>query len=122
MNLNIFLPAIFSILITIVSMPLTIIFAKKFKLLDNPKLRPHPAHTQMRTVPRAGGLACFMGIVLAIIFFIPLERHTIGILIGISVLLIVGLADDKYQNLSPYLRLLMQFIAAAAVVLSGGRY
>ena len=119
MNSSLTLPAIFSILITIASMPLTIIFAKKFKLLDNPKLRPHPAHTQMRTVPRAGGLACFIGIVFAIFIFIPLEKQTLGILIGLLLLLLVGLADDKYQNLSPYLRLLMQFIAAAAVVLSG---
>jgi len=119
MNLNTTLPAIFSILITIASMPLTIIFAKKFKLLDNPKLRPHPAHTQMRTVPRAGGLACFIGIVFAIFIFIPLEKQTLGILIGLLVLLLVGLADDKYQNLSPYFRLFSQFIAAFIVVASG---
>lgn len=119
MNSNLTLPAIFSILITIASMPLTIIFAKKFKLLDNPKLRPHPAHTQMRTVPRAGGLACFIGIVFAIFISIPLEKQTLGILIGLLILLLVGLADDKSINFSPYLRLIAQFIAASAVVLSG---
>lgn len=119
MNLDVFLPAIFAVCITIAAIPLTISFAKKFKLLDNPRLRPHPAHTQKRTVPRAGGLACFIGIILPILMFIPLDKHILGMLIGLSVLLLVGLVDDKIINFSPYLRLFSQFIAAIIVVASG---
>lgn len=117
--MELILPIVSSFLITFAVIPLTIIFARRFNLLDNPKIRPHPAHTQRRTVPRAGGLACFVGIVSAMLIFIPFEKHTLGILIGLFVLLVVGLLDDKYQNLSPYFRLISQFMAAAFVVGSG---
>lgn len=114
--MNLFIPTVISFLITIFSLPFTIIFAKKFKLLDNPKLRPHPAHIQKRIVPRAGGLAVFLGIVSAILIFIPVEKTTIGIILGLLILLLTGLLDDKYQNFSPYFRLTLQFLAAAAAV------
>lgn len=114
-----FLPAAVSLFITLLFTPLTIIFAKKFNLVDNPLLRPHPAHIQKRTVPRAGGLSVFIGLLWAIIIFIPIEKTTTGILVGLSILLIVGLADDKFQNISPYLRLLCQIFAAAVIIISG---
>lgn len=117
--MNFLLPALISLLITLAAIPLTIALAKKFKLMDNPKTRPHPAHTQARIVPRAGGLPVFAGIVLATLIFIPFEKSTIGILAGLSVLLIIGLLDDRRQNLSPYFRLAGQFVAAGIVVLSG---
>ncbi len=117
--MNLILPAIISFLITVLTIPLTIIIAKKFKLLDNPKTRPHPAHTQQRIVPRAGGLPIFVGIISALLIFLPFEKYSFGILAGLSILLVIGLLDDKYQNFSPYFRLIGQFIAAAAVVLSG---
>ncbi len=117
--IDLFTPAIVSFLITAFSIPLTIKLAKKYKLLDNPKLRPHPAHTQQRIVPRAGGLSNFLGIVFAILMFIPLEKYTVGIITGLSILLVVGLLDDKYKNLSPYFRLAVQFAVAIIIVLSG---
>lgn len=97
----------------------TIWLAKKFNLVDNPRLRPHPAHIQKRVVPRAGGLLPFIGIVSAIIIFLPLTLNISGILAGLTILLIIGLLDDRYPGFSPYLRLLGQFIAAAFVVFSG---
>ena len=97
------IPAVISFLITVFAIPPTIKLAKKYKLIDNPKLRPHPAHTQNRTVPRAGGLAVFIGLFATILIFIPLDNTTLGILVGLTILLFIGLSDDKYQNLSPYL-------------------
>ncbi len=113
------LPATISFLITILAIPPTIKFAKKFNLIDNPKTRPHPAHTQTRTVPRAGGLAIFFALFLTILIFTPLQKTTLGILGGLVILVTVGILDDKYRNLSPYLRLLSQFIAAGIFVSSG---
>ncbi|OGE18616.1 hypothetical protein A2967_02560 [Candidatus Daviesbacteria bacterium RIFCSPLOWO2_01_FULL_41_32] len=117
--MNILLPALASFLATVFSIPFTIRLAKKFKLLDNPKIRLHPAHTQQRIVPRAGGLPVFIGITTAILIFTPFKNYTLGILAGLFVLLLVGLLDDKYQKLSPYLRLIAQFIAAGIVICSG---
>lgn len=113
------LPLIFSFLTTSILVIPTIVFAKRLKMVDDPKLRPHPAHIQKRTVPRAGGLPIFIGIVFAVLFFIPIEKQTLGIILGLLILLLIGLLDDKYQKLSPYLRLFGQFVAAAIVVLSG---
>lgn len=93
--------------------------AKKFNLVDNPRLRPHPAHTQKRVVPRAGGLLPFIGIVFASLVFLPLTSQLLSILAALTILLAIGLLDDRYPSFSPYLRLLGQFIAAALVVLSG---
>lgn len=117
--MNLILPAVLSFIITFLAIPFTILLAKRFKLMDNPKLRPHPAHIQKRIVPRAGGLAIFLGIVLTMLFFTPLNLSTWGILIGVSILLIIGLLDDRYQNFSPYFRLIAQFAAASVVVTSG---
>ncbi|MEK7617228.1 MAG: MraY family glycosyltransferase [Patescibacteria group bacterium] len=112
-------PAFFSFLTTAVSIFPTIKIAKKFKLLDNPRIRPHPAHIQSRIVPRAGGLAVFAGLFITILFSTALEKTTMSILACLIILLIIGLLDDKYQNLSPYIRLFSQSIAAIIFILSG---
>ncbi|MBI2019599.1 undecaprenyl/decaprenyl-phosphate alpha-N-acetylglucosaminyl 1-phosphate transferase [Candidatus Daviesbacteria bacterium] len=117
--MNLIFPAIISFILTAISVPFTITLAKKAKLIDNPKIRPHPAHTQQRIVPRAGGLAIFLGLAITTLLFMPLGKTVTAILISTLLLLIVGLFDDKYHNFSPYLRLLAQFIAAAIIVLGG---
>lgn len=112
-------PAIVSFLITIILTPFAIKFARKFNLVDDPKIRPHPAHTQKRVVPRAGGLSLFLAIILSQLFFIPFREYTPGIISALTILLLVGLLDDKYKNLSPYFRLIAQFFAASLLVFSG---
>lgn len=106
-------------IITIIATPLTIKIAKKFKLMDDPKIRPHPAHIQNRIIPRAGGLAIYIGIVLSSLFFLPFEKHLAGIFFGITILLIIGLLDDKLSKFNPYLRLALLFLAASTAVISG---
>ncbi len=113
------LPALFSFLITVLTTPPTIILAKKFNLLDNPKLRPHPAHTQKRIVPRAGGLPIFIALLFTILIFGPLNQTTGSLLVGLLILLAVGLLDDKYRNLSPYFRLFGQFLATLPLLATG---
>lgn len=117
--MELILPAIVSFFATLVSAPVVILLAKKFKLMDNPILRPHPAHVQKRVVPRAGGLAIFIGIAVTILLLLPLEPYLWGLLGGMLILLVVGLIDDKISNFSPYLRLLAQIASAMAVVASG---
>lgn len=114
-----FLPAVIAFIITLISVFPTIKLAQKFGLVDNPNLKPHPKHVHKSIIPRAGGLACFIGILVGILLFTPLEKHIFGLMAGLSILLIIGLIDDKNQELSPYGRLLIQFLAAALVVISG---
>lgn len=113
------IPALFAFIATIFSIPLTIRLAKKYKLIDDPKLRPHPAHTQSRIVPRAGGLAIYIGIAAAVFIFLPIEKHILGIFLGLTILLITGLIDDKIPSFNPYKRLVLLFMAAGAAVGSG---
>ncbi|MBI2600596.1 undecaprenyl/decaprenyl-phosphate alpha-N-acetylglucosaminyl 1-phosphate transferase [Candidatus Daviesbacteria bacterium] len=108
-----------SFLITVAATPVVIHFAKRYGLVDNPKLRPHPAHIHKTIIPRAGGLPVFIGIFVATIFFIPLTKQITGILASLTILLMVGLADDKFRDLSPYARLTGQLLAALIVVGSG---
>lgn len=108
-----------SFFITVLATYPTIKFAERFRLLDDPKLRPHPAHTQKRIVPRAGGLAIFIGLFITILALIPVGKTMLSILSGLIILLTIGLLDDKHQNLSPYKRLLAQIIAAVIFVSSG---
>lgn len=117
-----FLAFAFASLIVTISTPFTIRLAKKYKLVDDPTKRPHPAHVQQRIVPRAGGLPIYLSIVISLLLFsyyIPVDKHIIGIILGITVLLIVGLLDDYLENLSPFPRLAMHFISALIVVASG---
>lgn len=106
-------------LITLASTPLTISLAKKYGLVDHPRERPHPAHIQNRIVPRAGGLPIYLGLTSAILIFLPLDKHLLGILLGAGVLLMMGLLDDKLKNFSPYKRLFFQLLAVGVVVSSG---
>ncbi len=117
--MEILFPILTAFFVTCLAVLPTIKLAQKYNLVDNPKLRPHPAHTQNRIIPRAGGLAIFTGIVTAIFLFIPLDKHIYGIIISLVILLIVGLLDDFWTNFNPYLRLLFQFLVAAVVVASG---
>lgn len=96
----------------------TIYLAKKFNLVDDRDKRKHPANTHMGIIPRAGGLPIYLSILFGVIFFIPLNKIVIGILIGGFLIVLMGLFDD-YYDLSPILRFFLNFIIAIIVVSFG---
>lgn len=115
MNATIILIVVLSAIITFgLTLP-TILLAKKFNLVDNPKTRPHPAHTHKGIIPRAGGAPIFWGIFLPLFTLFPLQKATIGIFIGAAILILVGLWDDK-KDRSPYLRFLINCLSAVLVI------
>ncbi len=119
MNINLILPPfLVALAVSCLSTPLVIRIAWKLGLIDDPKKNKHPKVIHTVATPRGGGLAIYLGILISSLIFLPLDRHLSGILIGATIILIVGLLDDKY-NLNPYLRLVIQFIAAAIPVISG---
>ncbi len=113
----IFAPVL-AFLVTVISVPFVIKFAKKAKLMDDPKTHKHPAIIHNKPIPRAGGLAIYAGIAVASIFFVPLDQFTITLLLGGLVVVITGLLDDKY-DLSPYVRFGANILAAAIAVYAG---
>jgi len=119
---------LFSLLLTAAALalfltPLTIWVAKKFLVVDFP-WRSHPAILHREVIPRGGGLAPYLAIILSYIIFLhfngtlDVDKHVIGIFTAGIIVVIVGILDDKY-DLNPYLRLMTNFLAAGIVVASG---
>lgn len=107
-----------SFFVTVLCVPLTILFAKKVKLMDDPKTHKHPAILHSKPIPRAGGLAIYIGIVAAALIFLPLDHFLQAILVGGLVVVITGLLDDKF-DISPYLRFFLNILAAGIAVYAG---
>ncbi len=112
------LPLLAAAILTYISVPAVISFAKYLGLVDDPANRPHPAHTESRIIPRAGGLALYFGIVLSAAIFIPFAKGITGILLGAGLLVFVGLIDDK-KDVHPYVRLGVNILAALLAVAGG---
>jgi UDP-GlcNAc:undecaprenyl-phosphate GlcNAc-1-phosphate transferase len=113
-----FFPLFTSLFISFFITKYVISFAKKFNLVDDPKKSKHPKVIHTYPVPRAGGLSIFIAVLITSILFLPLDKHIVGILLGLVVLTALGLLDDKY-DLSPYKRLLIQFIVAGIPIIFG---
>lgn len=107
-----------ALLVTILAVPIVIKFAKKVNLMDDPKTHIHPAVIHKKPIPRAGGLAIFIGIVLSSLVFIPFDNFTKTIFIGGLIVVVTGLLDDKY-DLSPYIRFAANIATAMIAVYAG---
>jgi len=107
-----------AVLLTGLFTPLVIIVYKKLGLVDDPKKTKHPKVVHEYPVPRGGGIPIFLGICLSSLIFLPLDKHLLGILLGLMVLLIAGVLDD-IRNPHPLWRLALIFLAASLVVAAG---
>ena len=114
----VFLPALVAALFSYIATPLVIRLAKKIGIIDDPKKKKHPKVIHDKPTPRGGGLAIFIGVFIATLFFLPLDKHLVGILAGATAAVLIGLLDDKY-DLNPYLRLLAGFVVAAMPIAAG---
>lgn len=95
--------------------PGVIKLAPKWGAVDRPNFRK----VHNRTMPRMGGLAIYLSFVLTLLFTQPLnDTRLIGLLIGSTLIVLVGLADDIW-NLSPRLKLCGQILAALVLVVMG---
>lgn len=112
------LPFLAAAIISFISVPAVIQIANYFGLVDDPKKRPHPAHTEKRVIPRAGGLAIFFGVVVTAAIFIPFAKGMAGIVLGSALLIFVGLLDDR-GDIHPYIRFGVNIIAALLAVAGG---
>ena len=74
--------------------------------------RPDSRRLNRRPIPRLGGLAIFLGIVVPSLAFLDLSSETRGVLLGAAVATVVGAVDD-FRGLSPPTKLAGQVAAAA---------
>ncbi|OGM03156.1 hypothetical protein A2115_01410 [Candidatus Woesebacteria bacterium GWA1_41_8] len=112
------LPAVVAAVASFLATPVVIKLAKRFGFIDDPRVHKHPKVIHTYPVPRGGGLAIFVAIAIGALVFLPLDKHLKGILAGALTLTVLGILDDKY-DLSPYLRLGIQFLAASFPIIAG---
>ena len=104
-----------STIITVLLMPILIDLAGKLGLVDIPNSRK----IHCDPIPRIGGIAMAVGAFLPIALWSPMNRFVISLLIGSSVLIIFGVADDM-KNIGSKYKFIGQIIAALIVILYGG--
>lgn len=116
---NIFLiPGLSAALFSFLATPVVIKFAKKLGIMDDPGKNKHPKVIHTYPVPRGGGIPIFISVFISSLLFLPFDKQVLGILVGASILVVMGFLDDKY-NLNPYLRLLLGALAALAPIAAG---
>lgn len=111
-------PLVVAFLVVAGLTPVVIKLAKRLKIIDDPRKSKHPKVIHSYPVPRGGGLSLFVGVAIASLIFLPLDKHLIGILAGATIITLMGILDDKF-NLNPYLRLFLGFVAAAFPIAAG---
>lgn len=88
--------------------------ARLLGVVDQPDAR----RLNKRPIPRLGGLAIFLGIVMPALVFLDLADEMRGILLGAAVACAVGAVDD-FRGLAPWPKLAGQVAAAVVPTLFG---
>lgn len=112
------LPGLAAFLVSLLATPLVIRIYQSLGWVEDPHKTRRPKDTHTYPVPRGGGIPIYLSLLIASLLFLPLDRLLLGILAGATVMILMGIADDRL-NLNPYLRFALGFFAAALVVASG---
>ncbi len=89
--------------------------ALRFGIVDRPNGR---LKNQAEPVPYLGGLAVYIAFLVTLAFTFTFDREVLGLLLGGTLLLLLGLVDD-FGVLSPKVKLMGQFLAAFVMVKAG---
>lgn len=104
-------------IVSFAATPVVRMFAEKVGAIDIPneerRVHDHP-------IPRMGGLAIFLGFLLAVLLFANISPQIQGILLGSIIIVVTGAVDDVV-SLRPWVKLLLQIIAACVPVIYGVR-
>ena len=91
--------------------------AFKLNVLDFPK---DDRKVHKKPIPYLGGLAIYASAVISMIIFADLDKTTISIIIGGTLIFLVGLIDD-IRDVSPKFKLVVQILAALIAVYGGAK-
>ena len=100
--------AVIAFVIVVLLTPAVGGMARMLGAVDNPDAR----RVNRRPIPRLGGLAIFLGIVVPALAFLDLSGESRGVLLGAAIACVVGAVDD-FRGLSPPVKLAGQVLAAA---------
>jgi UDP-GlcNAc:undecaprenyl-phosphate GlcNAc-1-phosphate transferase len=103
-----------AVIAALILVPLMIVIAHKYRILDFPSERK----IHLKPVPRLGGLGIIIGFWVVALMHMPLPVLSWAILLGGTIVGLLGVADD-IRPLSSRIRLIGQLVAAV-IVLSAG--
>lgn len=114
---QVLLALLIAAVVSFAATPLAKVLSVKWGAIDVPKdgrrMHDHP-------IPRMGGLAIFLGFLVATLLLVPLDGARKGMLLGAVVIVILGVFDDKYA-LPARLKFAVQIVAALIAALAGNR-
>ena len=101
--------------VSFASTPMVKALACKVGAIDVPKdnRRMHKV-----PIPRMGGLAIFLAFLLSVLVFADIDRQMQGILLGASIIVVLGVVDDM-SPLRAYFKFCVQIFAALVAVFHG---
>ncbi len=110
-HLQVLYGAAAALLIVLVLTPAVGRSARYLRLIE----RPQEGERQRPTIPRLGGLALFLGILVPSLAFLPLGGELRGVVLGMAVATTVGAIDD-FRHLNWWQKLGGQVLAASIPV------
>ena len=106
--------AAIALLVVVLLTPAVGGMARLLGVVDEPDAR----RLNRRPIPRLGGLAIFLGIVVPSLAFLDLSGEMRGIMLGAAVACVVGAVDD-FRGLAPLQKLAGQLLAASIPTVFG---
>ncbi len=114
------LAAAVAVIIALATTPVAMQLATRLGAIDMPgkKGTDSERHLHSQPTPRMGGLAIYLGFFFSVLLFVPMGRKMGSMLIGATVVVILGILDDIH-DLKAGQKFLVQCVAAAIAVLGG---
>ena len=106
--------ALTSFLASVVGVLLALKLFPKIGLMD----RPERYGLTRKPIPYYGGVMIFVVFAIMVFSFVPVGKSMLGLMMGAGLVALLGFLDDLL-NLSPLLRLFVQFLAGLTLVLAG---
>ena len=112
---TVLLSLLVALIVSFLMTPVVKTFAYKVGAIDVPK---DNRRMHKKPIPRLGGLAIFMGFMVAILLFGQITKQMQGILLGAVIIVVLGVVDD-ITPLPAKLKFVVQIIAALIPVSHG---
>lgn len=112
------IPLVLSFSVSFLTTPLVIKLYRLLGWIEDPRKIRRPKNTHTYPIPRGGGIPIYLALLITSLFLLPFDKQLKGIIAGLTVMTIMGVADDRL-DLNPYLRFFLNFIAGGLVVMTG---
>ena len=107
-------PFLLAMLVSFILTP----YIKKLAFAIGALDKPDNRKVHKKIMPRLGGLAIYIAFMVAVLASVEITKEILGVLLGGTFIVIVGILDDKY-GLPAKVKLLGQIMAASILVLFG---